>query len=50
MLCRGGGGEWHVRIGERHQGVIRTFDQPLLNRYAVVRNGLRSVDMELYRF
>jgi hypothetical protein len=37
-------------IGERHKRVVCTFDQSLLNRHVVVRNGLGPVDMELQRF
>jgi hypothetical protein len=39
-----------VWIGERHDGIVGTFDQPLLNRHVVVRGGLGPVDMELRRF
>jgi hypothetical protein len=38
-----------VRIGERHDGIVCTFDQPLHRRYGIVRGGLGSVDMELQR-
>jgi hypothetical protein len=48
--CRPGGGQRRVRIGERHDGIVQTFDQPLLRRYGVVRGGLGPVDMELRRF
>jgi hypothetical protein len=47
---RPGGGQRRVRIGERHDGIVQTFDQPLLRRYGVVRGGLGPVDMELRRF
>jgi hypothetical protein len=39
-----------VRIVERHDGSVQTFDQPLLCRYGVVRGRLGPVDMELRRF
>ena len=48
--CRRGGCQRHVRIGERHDGIVSAFGQPLLCRYVVVRGGLGPVDMELRRF
>jgi hypothetical protein len=39
-----------VRIGERHDGLVCTFDQPLLNRHVVVPGRLGPVEMELRRF
>jgi hypothetical protein len=48
--CRPGGGQRRVRIGEWHDGIGQTFDQPLLRWYGVVRGGLGPVDMELQRF
>jgi hypothetical protein len=39
-----------VWIGERHERIVCTFDQPLLNRHVVVRGRLGPVDMELRRF
>ena len=45
-----GAGQRRVRIGERHDGIVYTFDQPLHRRHGVVRGGLGPVDMELRRF
>jgi hypothetical protein len=45
-----GAGQRRVRIGERHDGIVQTFDQPLLRRYGVVRGRHGPVDMELRRF
>ena len=45
-----GAGQRHVRIVERHDVIVQTFDQPLLRRYGVVRGRLGPVDMELRRF
>jgi hypothetical protein len=39
-----------VRIGERHDGIVSAYDQPLLKRHTVVRGRLRPVDMDLLRF
>jgi hypothetical protein len=39
-----------VRIVERHDGIVQTFDQPLLRWFGVVRGRLGPVDMELRRF
>jgi hypothetical protein len=39
-----------VRIGEWHDGIVCTFDQPLLNRHIVDRGRFGPVDMELWRF
>ena len=47
---RPGAGQRRVRIGEWHDGIVCTFDQPLLRRYGVVRGRLGPVDMELQRF
>jgi hypothetical protein len=48
--CRPGAGQRRVRIGERHDGIVCTFDQPLLRRYGVVHGRHGPVDMELRRF
>jgi hypothetical protein len=48
--CRPGGGQRRVWIGGGHDGIVCTFDQPLLNRHVVVRGRLGPVDMELRRF
>jgi hypothetical protein len=48
--CRPGAGQRRVRIGEWHDGIVYTFDQPLHGRYGVVRGRLGPVDMELRRF
>jgi hypothetical protein len=47
---RPGGGQRRVRIGERHDGIVYTFDQSLLNGHVVVRGRLGPMDMELRRF
>ena len=47
--CRPGAGQRRVRIGERHDGIGFTFDQPLHRRHGIVRGGLGPVDMELRR-
>jgi hypothetical protein len=47
--CRGGG-QRRVWIGERHERIVCTCDQPLLSRHVVVRGRLGPVDMELRRF
>ena len=39
-----------MRIGERYDGIVCAFGQPLLCRYFIVRGRLGSVDMELRRF
>jgi hypothetical protein len=39
-----------VRIGEWHDGIVCTFEQPLLNGHVVERGGFGPVDMELWRF
>ena len=48
--CQPGAGQRRVRIGERHDGIVCTFDQSLLRRHGVDRGGLGPVDMELRRF
>jgi hypothetical protein len=48
--CRPGAGERRVRIGEWRDGIVSTFDQPLLHRHGVVRGRLGPVDMELRRY
>ena len=47
---RRAGGQRRVRIGERHDGIVCAFGQPLLNWYVVVRGRLGPVDMELRWF
>jgi hypothetical protein len=48
--CRPGAGQRRVRIGEWHDGIVCTFEQPLLNGHVVERGGFGPVDMELWRF
>jgi len=48
--CRPDASQRRVRIGEWHDGIVYTFDQPLLRRHGVVRGGLGPVDMDLQRF
>jgi hypothetical protein len=48
--CRPDAGKWRVRIGERRDGIVCTFDQPLLHRYGIVRGRRGPVDLELRRF
>jgi hypothetical protein len=45
-----GSGQRRVRIGERHDGIVCTFDQSLLNWHVIVCGRLGPVDMELRRF
>ena len=48
--CQPGAGQRRVRIGEWHDGIVQTFDQPMLRRYGVVGGRLGPMDMELRRF
>ncbi len=47
--CQPDAGQRRMRIGERHDGIVCAFDQPLHRRHGVVRGGLGPVDMELRR-
>ena len=47
--CQPDAGQRRVRIGERHDGIVCTFGQPLHRRHGLVRGGLGPVDMELRR-
>ena len=47
---RRGGDQRRVWIGERHERIVCTFDQPLLNRHVVDAGRFGPVDMELRRF
>ena len=48
--CRSSGGQRRVWIGERHAGIVCTFEQSLLSRHVVDRGRFGPVDMELRRF
>ena len=48
--CRPGSSQRRLRIGERHERIVCTLGQSLLNRDVVVRGRLGPVDMELRRF